>query len=73
MRLIFQPAEEGGAGGLAMLHDGLLEMKPPLERVFALHLWPQLPSGTVGTRVGTVMAAAGFFHAEVAAARVVLI
>ena len=63
VKLIFQPAEEGGAGGLAMVQAGVLESHPRIERVFALHVWPYLPSGVVATRSGTMLAAAGFFHA----------
>lgn len=63
VKLIFQPAEEGGAGGLAMVQAGLLERAPVIERVFALHVWPGAPSGTVSSRPGTLMAAAGFYHA----------
>ena len=63
VKLIFQPAEEGGAGGLAMVQAGLLESAPRIERVFALHVWPGLPSGVVATMPGTIMAAAGFYHA----------
>jgi len=64
VKLIFQPAEEGGAGGLAMLEAGVLTAEPQIERIFALHVWPGLPAGTVGGREGTLMAAAGFFHAR---------
>ena len=64
VKLIFQPAEEGGAGGLAMIKAGLLEQMPKIERVFALHVWPGQPAGTIATMPGTIMAAAGFFHAR---------
>ncbi len=64
VRLIFQPAEEGGAGGLSMIHDGLLEMVPKMDRVYALHVWPTLPAGVIASRAGTIMAAAGFWHAQ---------
>ena len=63
VKLLFQPAEEGGAGGLAMVQAGVMTTAPAIERVFALHVWPGLPSGTVATRPGTIMAAAGFYHA----------
>ncbi len=63
VKLIFQPAEEGGAGGLAMVQAGVLSKAPKVERVFALHVWPTLPTGTLATRAGTIMAAAGFYHA----------
>jgi IAA-amino acid hydrolase len=61
VRLLFQPAEEGGAGGLRMLQEGAFADPPP-QSVFGIHLWPWLPSGTVGGRAGPLMAAAGFFE-----------
>ena len=64
VKLIFQPAEEGGAGGLAMVQAGLLEALPKIERVFALHVWPGFPAGTVHSMPNTIMAAAGFYHAN---------
>jgi len=50
LHLIFQPAEEHAGGGLAMVHLF------PCDAVYALHNSPNLPFGTVSTRVGTVMA-----------------
>ena len=64
VKLLFQPAEEGGAGGLAMVQAGVLEAAPKIERVFALHVWPGMASGTMATMPGTIMAAAGFYHAR---------
>lgn len=55
VHLIFQPAEEGGAGAKAMIDDGLFE-KFPCEAVFALHNWPSLPVGKMAVRVGPIMA-----------------
>ena len=64
VRLVFQPAEEGGAGGRKMLEDGLRTMRPAIESSFALHNWPypETPSGGVGTRPGTIMAGSGAFE-----------
>ena len=64
VRLVFQPAEEGGAGGRKMLEDGLRTMRPAIESSFALHNWPypETPSGVVGTRPGTIMAGSGAFE-----------
>ncbi|MGJ4928211.1 M20 aminoacylase family protein [Bradyrhizobium sp. HKCCYLS2038] len=59
--VIFQPAEEGGAGGRAMVEDGLME-RFGIEEVYGLHNAPGQPLGSVSTRVGAVMAAADTFE-----------
>ena len=56
IKLLFQPAEEGGAGGKLMREEGALE-NPEVERIFGLHVWPQMPSGQIGSREGTFLAA----------------
>lgn len=61
VRLIFQPAEEGGAGAKRMCEEGVLSKEPPVERAFGFHLWPTLRSGEIGGRPGTVMAASDTF------------
>lgn len=58
VKLLFQPAEEGGAGGMKMRNAGVLDA-PRVERIFGLHVWPPLPTGTIGSRPGTFLAAAG--------------
>ena len=55
--LIFQPGEEGFAGGRAMIEDGLFE-RFPADAVYALHNWPALPAGSIAVRPGPMMAAA---------------
>ena len=55
VRFIFQPAEEGGAGAKRMIEDGMLT-RFPMQRVFSLHNWPELPAGTVGVLNGPIMA-----------------
>lgn len=65
---VFQPAEEGGAGGRRMIEDGCLDgsrLGPPIENMFGLHGWPQMPLGVVGTRPGPLLAAADTFEIEV--------
>ena len=57
VKLLFQPAEEGGAGGKRMRDEGVLE-NPHVERIFGLHVWPMLPTGTIGSREGVFLAAA---------------
>jgi hippurate hydrolase len=54
--VIFQPAEEGGAGGQVMVREGLFSRFPANE-VYALHNWPGLPPGQMAVRAGPVMAA----------------
>lgn len=54
--VIFQPAEEGGAGARAMIEDGLMD-RFEIEEVYGLHNLPGLPIGHFATRPGTLMAA----------------
>lgn len=61
VRLLFQPAEEGGAGGLVMLKEGAMSRPPRVQMVYGQHIWPTLPSGIVASRSGPIFAAAGFF------------
>ena len=55
--VIFQPAEEGGGGGKAMVDDGLMD-RFGIEEVFGMHNYPGMPIGAFGIRPGPVMAAA---------------
>lgn len=55
VRLVFQPAEEGFAGARRMIEEGLFE-RFPIERIFGLHNWPDLPPGVIGTQRGPIMA-----------------
>ena len=57
IQLIFQPAEEGAGGALAMIEDGVLD-RFPVERMFAYHNWPGMKLGSVAVHGGAVMAAA---------------
>lgn len=55
--VIFQPAEEGGAGGKAMVQDGLME-RFKIEEVYGMHNFPSLAVGQFALRAGPLMAAA---------------
>ncbi|MDI6834424.1 M20 aminoacylase family protein [Ciceribacter thiooxidans] len=55
--VIFQPAEEGGGGGLAMVKDGMME-RFGISQVYGMHNSPGLPLGHFATRKGSIMAAA---------------
>jgi hippurate hydrolase len=62
--LIFQPAEEGGAGAKAMIEDGLF-VKFPVDAVFGMHNWPGMPTGDFGVREGPIMASSNEFRIEI--------
>ncbi|HTP92786.1 MAG TPA: M20 aminoacylase family protein [Xanthobacteraceae bacterium] len=55
--VIFQPAEEGGAGGLAMVKDGLIT-RFGIQEVYGMHNYPGVPLGQFAIRPGAVMASA---------------
>lgn len=60
--LIFQPAEEGGAGGAReMIKDGLLD-RFPMQAIFGVHNWPGLPAGQFAIKSGTVFASSNSFR-----------
>jgi amidohydrolase len=58
--VIFQPAEEGGGGGNAMVQDGLME-RFGIQEVYGMHNWPGVPVGQFAMRAGPIMAAADRF------------
>lgn len=59
---IFQPAEENEGGGRVMVEEARLFEKFPMEAVFGMHNWPQLPQGKIAVRPGPMMAAADIFE-----------
>jgi amidohydrolase len=64
VKLIFQPAEEGGAGADRMCLAGVLD-NPKVERIFGMHVWPGMTTGQVAGAAGTVLAATGAFEITV--------
>ncbi|MGF1568986.1 MAG: M20 family metallopeptidase [Nodosilinea sp.] len=64
VKIIFQPAEEGPGGAKPMIEAGALT-NPDVEAMIGLHLWNNLPLGTVGVRSGALMAASEFFHCTI--------
>lgn len=61
VKLVFQPAEEGLGGALAMVRDGVLHHPGP-DVAFALHLWNPFPLGRVVVQEGPLLAAADEFE-----------
>src|ERR671913_2193913 len=62
VRFVFQPAEEGYAGGRAMIEEGVAE---DVRQIFALHLWPGLKFGVAATKAGPIMAASDAFEIKI--------
>jgi amidohydrolase len=63
VRFMFQPGEEGYHGARFMLDDGLLDPLP--DAAFALHIMPNAPHGTIGSRAGTLLASADMLEISV--------
>jgi hippurate hydrolase len=62
--VIFQPAEEGGAGGKAMVDDGLMD-RWGIQEVFGMHNMPGLPVGQFALRPGPLLAASDRVYIDV--------
>lgn len=60
VKFLFQPAEEGLGGALAVMADGALENPKP-DVAMALHLWNNIPFGQIRVTSGPVMAASSIF------------
>ena len=64
VKLCFQPAEEGGAGGKRMCDEGVMA-NPTVTKVFGLHIWPMIPTGQLTGRSGPFLAATNSFEVRV--------
>src|SRR6266550_7823291 len=64
VKFAFQPAEEVSNGAQAMINDGVLD-KPKVDAAFGIHLWNDLPVGTIGIMAGPMMASVDLFEIEV--------
>jgi len=59
VKLIFQPAEEGGGGADRIVKEGHLK---DVDQIFGIHVWREKPSGVIGTRKGPFLASADQFE-----------
>lgn len=64
VKIIFQPAEEGPGGAKPMIEAGVL-YNPDVDAIIGLHLWNNLPLGTIGVRSGPLMAAVEVFKCTI--------
>ncbi|CAO2035813.1 unnamed protein product [Urochloa humidicola] len=62
VRLLFQPAEEGGAGASHMIKEGALD---GVEAIFAMHVNYRIPTGVIAAHPGPTQAAVCFFEAKI--------
>jgi len=65
VKFAFQPAEEISDGAQAMIRAGVLE-HPTVDAAFGLHLWNDIPAGTIGIMPGPVMASVDEFEITIA-------
>src|SRR5881398_1350904 len=61
VKFAFQPAEEASNGAQAMIGDGVLEA-PQVDAAFGIHLWNELPVGTIAVTPGPFMASVDQFE-----------
>jgi amidohydrolase len=64
IHFIFQPAEENEGGARVMIEEGMLD-KFPVDAVFGMHNWPELPAGQFAVQSGPMMAAFDIFEITV--------
>ncbi|PWI47864.1 peptidase M20 [Candidatus Heimdallarchaeota archaeon B3_Heim] len=58
LKLLFQPAEEGGGGGKLICDEGHLD---DVDKIFGIHVWRELEAGIIGSRKGAMLASADAF------------
>lgn len=64
VKFVFQPGEEGAGGALAMIKEGVLDDPEP-DMTLGLHLWNELPFGTIGIADGPTMSGSSVFQITV--------
>lgn len=62
VRLVFQPAEEGGDGSTSMINAGVLS---GVDGVFGMHIWSDVPAGKINAEAGPRMAATDWWRIDV--------
>lgn len=61
IKFVFQPAEEGAGGALAMIKEGILDDDPVPDYSLGMHLWQPIELGKVGVGKGAIMSGSSTF------------
>ncbi|MCA1904157.1 MAG: amidohydrolase [Cyanobacteria bacterium M5B4] len=64
VKILFQPAEESPGGAKPMIEAGVLQ-NPRVDAILGLHIWNNLPLGTIGVKPGALMAAVEIFDCTI--------
>ena len=64
IKLIFQPGEETNGGAKCIINDGALK-NPDVDGIFALHMMPDLPTGTIGIKAGYLSSTDDEFYIKI--------
>ncbi|MBR3249870.1 MAG: amidohydrolase [Clostridia bacterium] len=64
VKILFQPAEDDIGGAKPMIDEGAME-NPKVDKAFGLHVWSELPHGTIGIKEGAVMASTDPFTVKI--------
>ncbi|MCD6419883.1 MAG: amidohydrolase [Synergistetes bacterium] len=62
VKLVFQPAEEGGWGAERMVTAGVVD---DVDAIFGMHIWATMPSGVIGIKAGALLASVDSFEVSI--------
>ncbi|XP_021765507.1 IAA-amino acid hydrolase ILR1-like [Chenopodium quinoa] len=62
VKLVFQPGEEGNAGAYHMIKEHALD---DVDAIISLHVLPTVPTGSIASKAGPVLAGTGLFKATI--------
>ncbi|PKR79854.1 amidohydrolase [Brumimicrobium salinarum] len=65
VKLIFQPGEEKNPGGASLMIAAGCLQNPKVKEMYALHVFPDLPVGQVGTKAGLYMASCDEIYIDI--------